>query len=467
MNKCCCACHASGVKMITGISGDVKNVCDITFEFEDGTSKLISMEEGKKYTVTYLNNNGMVETSTGVLLAILYQEGASSEYRSDVSTCNNGSMQSSPIHRKVFAPPPPLPGVGALPPDHRHCWIGFPQPVCDPNSKFHGAVYYQGSCQPGTAWASPYAREKESTADNLINPMHVHQEYPIVTTTGATIGFAFDCSDSYTSVTKTIMLSVIRDLKVFDIITDSKDNQSGQFFMQTTTSEKSVLAPTFFMIPNVIANSWNLRKNDADVFETDCQLAAPLTIDTIEDFNDIDYAFVSKDENGNITFVHNLYIMSKEYTVDASGLLVCTIKGVLYFEDDSDAIMLETADNLGLYTVTNLIADITAKIHIDLADAEIRNEVKYYSIHDKDDPDSIFIADTDHEEGIYEIDYDVASHKLTFDEQYCLVKFYDENKDLKYKAKLNRVNKVSYRMNTNKVLESTFITIGLLVELTD
>jgi len=129
--------------------------------------------------------------------------------------------------------------------------------------------------------------------------------------------------------------------------------------------------------------------------------------------------------------------------------------------------MLETADNLGLYTVTNLIADITARIHIDLADADMREEIKYYSIHDKDDPDSIFIADTDHEDGIYEIDFDVASHKLTFDEQYCLVKFYDENKALKYKAKLNRVNKVSYRMNTNKVLESTFITIGLLVELTD
>lgn len=467
MSNCCCACHASDIKMITGISGDVKNVCDVTFEFEDGTSKLISMEEGKKYTVTYLNNNGMVETSTGVLLAILYQEGASSDYRSDmVSTCNRPS-QSGPIHRKVFAPPPPLPGIGALPPDHRHCWIGFPQPICDPNSKFHGAVYYQGSCQPGTAWAGPYARENQSTADNMINPMHVHQEYPIVTTTGATIGFAFDCSDSYSSVSKTIMLSVIRDMKEFNIITESGDNQSGQFFMQTATSEKSVLSPTFFMIPNVIANSWNLRKDGEEIFEEDCQLAAPLTINTIDDFNDVNYDFVSKDENGNVTFVHNIYIMSKEYTVDSSGLLVCSIKGVLYYEDDSDTVILETTENLGLYTVTNLIADITARIHIDLVDAEMRSIIKYYSIHDKDDPDSIFIADTDHEDGVYAIDYDIASHKLTFDEEYCLIKFYDENKELKYKAKLKRVNKVSYRMNTNKVLESTFITIGLLVELTD
>lgn len=458
---CCCT---NNIKMITGISGDVKNTCDVTFEFEDGTSKVISMEEGKKYTVTYLNNNGMVEVSTGVLLAILYQEGAS-EYRSDMTSSYTRGIRQGPIHRKVFSPPPPLPGVGALPPDHRHCWIGFPQPYCDPNSKFHGAVYYQGSCQPGTVWTGPYARENEQKPE-MVNPMHVHQEYPIVTTTGATIGFAFDCSDSYSSVTKTIMLSVIRDLKVFDIITEDKDNQSGNFILETKSSEKSVIIPTFFMIPNIIANSWNLRKNDADMYN-DCQLASPFVIDTIDDFNDTDYKFVTKDEAGNVTFVHNVYIMSKEYNTNSSGLNVCTIKGILYFEDDSDTVLLENSNNLGLYTVTNLIGDISAKIHIDLTDKDMRNEIKYYSIHDKNDQDSVFISDTDHTDGIYDIDFDIVSHKLTFDEEYCIIKLYDENKVLKYKAKLNCVNKVSYRMNTNKVLESTFITIGLLVDISE
>lgn len=481
MNNYCNNCK-SNIMMITGISGDIKNVCDVSFNFEDGTSKTVSMEEGKKYTVTYLNNDGIVEVSTGTLLGILYQEDAT-EYRADTNTIRR-PMQSGPIHRKVFSPPPPLPGLGALPPDHRHCWIGFPQPYCDPNNvHFTGAVYHQGSCQPNHVWTGPYSREKTAQKE-LINPMHVHQEYPIVTS-GSTIGFTFDCSSEGSSVAKTIMLTVIRDLEKFDILDEDEGNKVGSLKI-TISNGENVIYPTFYSIPGHSISYWNLCKDGVDLYDDDISIAyKSIKIDyNIEDSINNGYQIILKDSYKNKVLLSNIYITDKSYLSDGTG---CEIRGIIYFKDNTDTSISGDGPIIGDYHIVSSPTTVDGKIAINLINrlALSVTPAEYYSIYHINDEykmknnelyDNIESDNQTDEENSSSEEAEVTEFKLTdvaivsdpFDESVHIVSFYDENKNFLFKAKMIHLQKIKYS-NLNVEKESEYdllhVSIGFLVKI--
>lgn len=303
---------------ILSISAKCRNTCEVSFKYEDDSEKTIVMDEGKKYTITFINNNNEIEKVTGTLLSILYNE--QPVYRSDVTTYDKPSMHSGPIHRKVFVPQPPVPGLGSLPYDHRHCWIGFPQPYCDPNHQYKPVTINTGD----PAWTSKQAISEIPKQLN-VDPMHVQQTYPM-TTSGSAIGFTLDCSDNYSSMSISIMLTVVRDIELYDF--EEKETGSFTAFYDKQTGY-AFIKPNFIMLPNVLASKWNMKYNGEYVIE-DMELAVKASF-RYPSFNVEDYTIVIKDEEGNITFEHSLY-PTKSTLTDQNTIVM---SGILYSSDQN------------------------------------------------------------------------------------------------------------------------------------